>query len=419
MQTPKPVMTVLLSRQLDSMTTGNDAYLMVMLRAARQAGMSVRLVFAPTMSFSNRPWLRLHDEYWKAIDFFAWPGSILVKKTFWSYSPRVWGRFALRLAKEALKRAGLDKSKPHSFLADVPWETEARALARASDAGLSAVTVAEYSSLGPILSRLKHAGRRAVLLHDLFAARAEAFRGSGANADHEVITLEQEALRCADADLLIYASLNEAQRFNPLNPGKASVWLRPEVPEHAITADPSLPAHAVFLGTRHGGNRDTVRHLVDDVWPLVRAKRSDAELRIVGSVAADLSPEQAAAPGVKVVGRVENLGSIGGAQAIGLAPTRIASGVSIKVAEYLRLAMPTVVYPLALEGFGPALDDLVAIERSPQAFADRVVALLEDAETRQRMGARGRTEATQRLANTDLVNVLRGVSEPERKLAAE
>jgi hypothetical protein len=407
---PKPVLNMLVARQLDAMTTGNDAYLMVLLRAARKAGMAVRLVFAPTMSFSNRPWLRLHDRYWEVADAHAWPGSVLVGKTFWSLSPTVWGRFALRLVKEALRRAGMKgwAARDRTFLADVPWETEASALAEASDAVPSACAVAEYSSLGPILKRLKNTKRKAVLLHDLFAARADAFKDKG-KTDHTAMTFEQEAERCAPADLLIYASLNEAQRFDPLLPGRTSVWLRPEVPEHAIIADPAKPARAVFLGTRHGGNRDAVIHLVDDIWPKVRAKAPDAKLWIVGSIAQDLTPVQAASPGVEILGRVEQLGSVGGGQSIGLAPTRIASGVSIKVAEYLRLGMSCIAYPVALEGFGPSLNDVVDVVQGADAFADRVVALLSADEERQRLGARGRIEAVKRLDNRQLIDVLKAI----------
>jgi hypothetical protein len=409
----RPALTVMVSRRLDSVTTGNDAYLMVLLRAAKAAGMSIRIAFAPTMTFSNRPWVRLHDAYWEMIDGHAWPGAILRGRTFWSFSPRVWGRFVLRLGGEALRRAGLLKRKPRSFLADVPWESEARALARAADAAPSALVVAEYSSLGPVLQRLGTSGRKAVFLHDLFSSRAEAFQAAGDRPDFMPITVEEEAARCLPADMLIYASLNEAARFGPFNPGKTAMWLRPEVPQHAVAEDPAATPRAVFLGTRHGGNKDALNHLVADIWPMVRARKPDAELWIVGSVIADLDRALAHAPGVRSLGRVEELGSIGGAGSIGLAPTRIASGVSIKVAEYLRLGMPTIAYPTALEGFGSTLDDLVDIETSPRAFADRIVALFGDYAGRVQRGARGRSEATRRLDNAELVNLLKALSYPQ------
>ena len=80
-----------------------------------------------------------------------------------------------------------------------------------------------------------------------------------------------------------------------------------------------------------------LKHLVDDIWPLVLKQRPDAVLKVAGSICADLTPAQAETQGVELLGRVQSLESISGSPAIGLAPTRIASGVSIKVAEYLML----------------------------------------------------------------------------------
>ena len=100
---------------------------------------------------------------------------------------------------------------------------------------------------------------------------------------------------------------------------------------------------------------------------------------------------------------VQSLESISGSPAIGLAPTRIASGVSIKVAEYLMLGMPCVVYPVALEGFLDVLDDLVVIAEGPQAYADRLVELLSDADARKRLSVRGLSQTPERLSNRELI----------------
>jgi glycosyltransferase involved in cell wall biosynthesis len=105
---------------------------------------------------------------------------------------------------------------------------------------------------------------------------------------------------------------------------------------------------------------------------------------------------------------VHDLPSIGGASSVGLAPARVASGVSIKVAEYLRLGMPCIAYRLALEGFGSELDDLVDVADGPSAMADRIVALLSNDKERTRRSELGRSEAANRLDNREVVSVLRG-----------
>jgi len=408
LEKPAPFLNLLVARQLDAMTTGNGAYLMVFLRAVRRAGLGVRIVFAPRRSFGNRPWFSIHPEFTGIAAEIVAPQSVRIGARYWSLSPTVWSRFAVRLGQEALRRAGL-KLKVKSLLGVPLSAGEAAELAAASDAYPAAVVTAEYSPLGPVLSLLKRPCRKAVLLHDLFSMRAAAFRARGDAPDHHDMTDMEEAAMVGAADMLVFASANELEHLRAFTPGASHVWLRPEVPDYPLAND-NEPARAVFLGTRHAGNTDALRHLIDDVWPLVRERTPAASLWVAGSACEGLSPEQSSAPGVRILGRVNDLPSIGGPSSIGLAPTRVASGVSIKIAEYLRLGMPCIAYPVALEGFGHELDDLVEIADGPQAMADRIVALLPDDDARRRRSELGRSGAAVRLDNQEVVDALRAAS---------
>jgi hypothetical protein len=238
-----------------------------------------------------------------------------------------------------------------------------------------------------------------VLLHDLFSMRAESFRARGEKPDFRTPSLAEEAADVTSADLLIYASLNEMERLAPLTPWARGAWLRPEVPAYKPAASEDGPPRAVFIGTRHAGNLDAIQSLVDDIWPRVLAVMPEAQLWIAGSIGKDLTAAQAGRPGVRLLGRVADLSSIGGALSVGVAPTRVASGVSIKVAEYLRLGMPCIAYPVALEGFGTELDDLVDVVPGPDAFAARLVELLQDPEARRAKSLRGHDLSAARLDN--------------------
>jgi hypothetical protein len=407
-ENPRRFLNMLVARQLDTMTTGNAAYLMVFLRAARRAGLGVRLLLAPRRSFGNRPWFTVHPDFSGVAAEIVAPQSMRVGNRYWSLSPTVWGRFAIRLAQETLRRAGI-KLRIKSLLGAPLSGCEAKELAAASDANPAAVVAAEYSSLGPVLGLLMSRSRKVVLLHDLFSLRASSFRARGESPDHYDMSEAEEAACISAADTLVFASANELKLFRPLTPNAAHVWLRPEVPDYPLS-NGKEPARAVFLGTRHAGNADALKHLIDDVWPLVRDRSPAASLWVAGSACEDLSPAQASAPGIRIMGRVRDLSEIGGAASIGLAPTRVASGVSIKVAEYLRLGMPCIAYPLALEGFGRELDDLVDVAEGPQAMADRIAALLPDNDARQRRSELGRAGAAVRLDNQEVVDVLRAAS---------
>jgi glycosyltransferase involved in cell wall biosynthesis len=412
-QQAEPFLNMLIARQLDSMTTGNGSYLMVFLRSVRRADLQVRLVLAPRRSFSNRPWFSIHPEFVSIASEIVAPQSVRMGKLYWSLSPTVWGRFTLRLGQEALRRAGLRigaLTHIKSLLGAPLSESEADELAAASDAHPAAVVTAEYSPLGPVLSKLKAPSRKAVLLHDLFSQRAASFRARGEEPDHQDMTEAEEANHVSSADTLVYASANEMAQFRPYNPQAAHVWLRPEVPDYPLAND-NAPPRAVFLGTRHAGNTDALKHLIDEVWPLVRERSPAASLWVAGAACEGLSHAQKSAPGVRIMGRVHDLPSIGGASSVGLAPTRIASGVSIKVAEYLRLGMPCIAYRVALDGFGNELDDLVDVADGPRAMADRIVALLSNDAERNQRSELGRSGAAERLDNREIVSILRAASD--------
>lgn len=413
MSAPRRRAALLVQRQLDRTTTGNAAYLIIFLRCLREAGLAIDVIFAPRRSFGNRPWARLHPTFAALIDAAVWPGSVRFGDLFISISPVVWGRFAIRLAKEALRRVGVTSpalTGVTSMLGHEPDAREARELADAANARDAALTIAEYSSLGPVLP-LCTAPERSVLLHDLHSLRAAAARAEGRAPDHFELSLEAEAARCAGATSLVYASAEERATLEPLTAGMRQIWMRPDVniapPEPEAT--PS-PPRAVFLGTRHAFNSDALVCLLDAVWPAVRRRAPDAQLQIVGSIGEEVPEAQNGRDGVTVLGRVDDLRSIGGPSAIGLAPTRLASGVSIKVAEYLRLGMAVVTLPKALEGFGDALDDLVARGADVESFADEVAALLADAPRRREMAARGAAEVGARLSNDELLDYLREIA---------
>lgn len=403
-----PVVTMLVARQLDTVATGNGAFLMTFLRAVRRAGLKPRLVLAPRRSFGNRPWVRIHDAFREIADEIVWPQSVRVKSTWWSLSPLVWARFAVRLAQEVLVRLRLDLgplTRIHSPLGDELSNGEAAALARASDARASAIVIAEYSPLGPVLKRLGRKSATGVFVHDLFSLRTEAFRARGERPDYTPMTFETEVRLVEHADALFFASANERDHIGPSVPKAKLVWVRPETPAHTPRPQPG-PPRCVFLGTRHAGNTDAMKHLIADIWPRVRSKVPGAELWIAGSTCKELTAEEAAAPGVKALGRVDDLATLGGPDSIGLAPTRLASGVSIKVAEYLMLGMPCVAYPVALEGFGAEMDGLVSVVSGPEAFAERLVQLLGDQDGRTARSERGMADAPRRLDNAPLTAAL-------------
>ncbi len=402
---PRPVMDILVQRQLDNMASGNGAYLETFLRMVKAAGMDVRLILAPRQSFGNRPWARIHPRILALVRKVAWPGAVKIGARYWSLSPVVWGRFAVRLIKEAYRRMGGKLVIP-SYLGREISAHEAAIIARVCDAQPATITLAEYSSMGPALKKISVRTIHACLMHDILSERAARFAAGGQKIDFDVVSLDTEIGWLSSCKLIFFASANEMEKLRPHLPAARMAWVAPDAPDYGHIEGSPAP-RVVFIGTIHGGNTEALNHFLTEVWPGIRAAAPDLEFHIAGSIGKTLTPQQAALPGVKVLGRVDRLESLGGANSIGVAPTHFATGVSIKVAEYLLLGMPCVAYPLALEGFGPVLDDLVVIAGSPEAMQAEILALARDPARRRTCSARARAEARNRLSHAEPIRAIR------------
>jgi len=413
---PPPLLNMLVARQLEDLGSGNGAYLLIFLRAAKASGHGVRIVFAPEQSFGNRPWMSVHPAFTDLAEEIVVPASAKAGGRFVSLSARVWSRFFVRLVLEAARRFRSGGNTPPPFpsrLADELAPREAMAMARDAQRRPASITVAEYSSLASVLRLVSNGGRKACLVHDLFSMRAAAFRSSGERPDFAEMSLEEEISRLSPAETLFFASANEMGRVAPALPGSACLWLRPETqdwPEGGARG----PARIVFIGTRHAGNTDALVHFLETAWPVLHERYPGLEFWIAGAAGLALSPSLAQAEGVRVLGRVERRSEIGGADSIGVAPTRLASGVSTKVAEYLRLGMPCVCYPTALEGFAEVLNDLVEVASEKADLVASICALIEDVGKRERMSRRGREEAARRLDNGPVVGYLANLAHEHR-----
>jgi glycosyltransferase involved in cell wall biosynthesis len=398
-------MDILVQRQLDNMATGNCAYLETFLRMVKSAGLEVRIIFAPFQSFGNRPWATIHPRFEAMVSEFVWPGTVKVKGRYWSISPRVWGRFAQRILKEGWKRLGGKLFLP-SYLGRQISLTEARIMAEICDARPADITVAEYSSMAPALKYIYSKTIHACLMHDLLSARTDRFREGDQPLELGTATLEAELEWLSSCDLIFFASVNELEALRPKLPKARMVWVAPDAPEYG-PIDNSASPRVVFIGTVHGGNIEALNHFLADVWPHIHAEQPDLEFQIAGSIGNTLTAQQASQPGVKVLGRVDKLESLGGPNSIGIAPTRFASGVSIKVAEYLLLEMPVVAYPLALEGFGPVLNDIVVVTEGPEALKSAILKLVRDPSLRAELSANAKAKAPGRLSHAAPVQTIR------------
>jgi sugar transferase (PEP-CTERM/EpsH1 system associated) len=150
-------------------------------------------------------------------------------------------------------------------------------------------------------------------------------------------------------------------------------------------------ATLVYLGKMsYHANATAVQYFAREILPLVRQRRPDARLRIVGSKPTRAVRALANDPGVEVTGFVPDIREPLGRASVAICPVTVKVGVQNKVLEAMAMGVPVVSTRLGVEGLQaePGRDLLVA--RTPAEFAAEVERLLSDPSLREQIGRAGR-----------------------------
>lgn len=133
-----------------------------------------------------------------------------------------------------------------------------------------------------------------------------------------------------------------------------------------------------------------VRHLVEDILPLVREKIPGVKLWIVGKDPARTIVAYAHLPGVTVTGTVPDVRPYLQRAAVAVVPLTYGAGVQNKILEAMSCATAVVTVPHAVQALAVRSGhDLLVVEK-PEEFADAVVHLLNDPQRRESLGMAGR-----------------------------
>jgi sugar transferase (PEP-CTERM/EpsH1 system associated) len=189
---------------------------------------------------------------------------------------------------------------------------------------------------------------------------------------------ENEAARHAVSTLVVtekergtLARIARGARIEVVQNGVDAQSLRPQ-------ATPSVTPTVVFCGVmNYAPNEQGALWLGRNVWPLVRQKRADARLEIVGSDPSHQVRDLAVRDGtITVTGRVPDVRPHLWAAAVGAAPLFTARGIQNKVLEAVAAGLPTVVTPVVREGLPDEVAAACVTADGASAFADAIVALL-------------------------------------------
>ncbi len=195
--------------------------------------------------------------------------------------------------------------------------------------------------------------------------------------------------------------------------------------------DPATPRDghtAVYMGDyKYFPNADAVLYFAHEILPLIRERRSDVTLTVVGK---DPTPELQALHDdpqmpVTVTGLVDDTRPFLQGSAMFVCPLRSGSGTRFKLLEALACGCPVVSTSVGAEGLDAVDGEHMLLRDTPRAFADAVVELLDNPALGERLGRQGRAWVERQHAWTssaarlrDVYNQLIGHEDPTLRMDA-
>jgi sugar transferase (PEP-CTERM/EpsH1 system associated) len=129
-----------------------------------------------------------------------------------------------------------------------------------------------------------------------------------------------------------------------------------------------------------------------DIFPKIRAKMPDAQLRIIGANPTKEVRELTSFSGVSVTGFVPDVRPHLTDAAVSVAPLTIARGTQNKILEAISMGIPVVSTPQAAKGIQATPGEHLLVGNDESEFADQVLLLLQNPDLRTRIADAARKQ---------------------------
>jgi glycosyltransferase involved in cell wall biosynthesis len=167
----------------------------------------------------------------------------------------------------------------------------------------------------------------------------------------------------------------------------------PYVPTGVDVASMTPPSIApvetdlVFVGSMDWmPNIDGIEYFLDQILPLIRRRKPDCKVTIVGrKPPASLSRRADSDKKLKITGTVPDVRPYLWSSAVSIVPLRVGGGTRLKIYEAMAARTPVVSTSIGAEGLGIHPPHDIRIADTPETFAEACLELLDDAVERKRM----------------------------------
>jgi polysaccharide biosynthesis protein PslH len=203
-----------------------------------------------------------------------------------------------------------------------------------------------------------------------------------------------EIERCRNADLVLVTSERERLILKNMLPRNV-IEVVPNGVDIAMfcgdSTEQEVPGRIIFTGSmEYYPNVHAVQYFAQKCWPLIRKRLPHATWHIVGKNPLPAIQKLAELPGVTVTGTVPDVRPHLASAAVAIVPLQIGSGTRLKILEALAMRKAVVSTSQGCEGLLVVSGKHLQIADQPDAFAEAVIAFLNDSEMRNVYGNAGR-----------------------------
>ncbi|PYY18676.1 MAG: hypothetical protein DMG60_07550 [Acidobacteria bacterium] len=153
-------------------------------------------------------------------------------------------------------------------------------------------------------------------------------------------------------------------------------------------------------------NQDAALYFVRSVWPLLRARRSELQLEIVGSNPPRSVSELNGKNNIRVLASVRDVRPHVGRAAVAVCPIRLRAGTQFKVLEAMALGVPVVATRICCPGLAVEPGKHLLVADTPEEFASAVELALDNHSLRANLIRAGRDYVERNHDWTECVRVL-------------
>jgi glycosyltransferase involved in cell wall biosynthesis len=143
-------------------------------------------------------------------------------------------------------------------------------------------------------------------------------------------------------------------------------------------------------------NEDGMLYFVREILPRIRQVEPETTLSIIGRAPTPAVKRLAEEAGIEVTGRVDDVRPHIAKGSVYIVPLRIGGGTRLKIFEAMAMGKAVVSTTVGAEGLPVTTGQNVVIADEPARFAQAVVHLIRDVESRRRIEAEARRLVVER-----------------------